>query len=186
MPGINTDDSPWGGRTSRPPWHICELCDRTLANEVHHKVAMEDGGAKYDLDNLVSTCKALPLARDQARNGRKGGREMTALSHRGRLPAAPAGSRSLSSNAEPANSHSPGTNADLQGRRAWASAARTSAGAGFPDAPATPCLNLATHACPLGFRPPLSLERRDAQKVAKWSSGTATANTAPPREDVRI
>ena len=36
---------------------ICELCDRTLANEVHHKVAMEDGGAKYDLENLVSTCK---------------------------------------------------------------------------------------------------------------------------------
>jgi hypothetical protein len=35
------------------------------------------------------------------------------------------------------------------------SADRTSAGAGFPDAPATPCLNLATHACPLGFRPPL-------------------------------
>jgi 5-methylcytosine-specific restriction enzyme A len=28
-----------------------------IANEVHHKVAMEDGGAKYDLDNLVSTCK---------------------------------------------------------------------------------------------------------------------------------
>jgi 5-methylcytosine-specific restriction endonuclease McrA len=36
---------------------ICELCDRTLANEVHHKVAMEEGGAKYDLDNLISACK---------------------------------------------------------------------------------------------------------------------------------
>ena len=36
---------------------IRELCNRTFANEVHHKIAMEDGGAPYDLDNLVSTCK---------------------------------------------------------------------------------------------------------------------------------
>ena len=28
-----------------------------IANEVHHKVAMEDGGAAYELDNGVSTCK---------------------------------------------------------------------------------------------------------------------------------
>ena len=39
---------------------LCELehpgC-RGLANEVHHKVALEDGGAAYALDNLISTCK---------------------------------------------------------------------------------------------------------------------------------
>jgi 5-methylcytosine-specific restriction endonuclease McrA len=35
---------------------ICELCDRTLAREVHDRLLMEDGGAKYDLDNLVSCC----------------------------------------------------------------------------------------------------------------------------------
>jgi 5-methylcytosine-specific restriction endonuclease McrA len=38
----------------------CELqlpgC-RRLASEVHHKVAMEDGGAAWDMANLVSTCK---------------------------------------------------------------------------------------------------------------------------------
>ena len=28
-----------------------------VATEVHHRVAMEDGGADYALDNLVSTCK---------------------------------------------------------------------------------------------------------------------------------
>jgi 5-methylcytosine-specific restriction protein A len=28
-----------------------------IASEVHHKVAMEDGGAAYDMDNLVSVCK---------------------------------------------------------------------------------------------------------------------------------
>jgi 5-methylcytosine-specific restriction enzyme A len=28
-----------------------------IASKVHHRVAMEDGGADYDLDNLVSTCK---------------------------------------------------------------------------------------------------------------------------------
>ena len=28
-----------------------------IANEVHHRIAMEDGGAPYDLDNVVSTCK---------------------------------------------------------------------------------------------------------------------------------
>jgi len=39
---------------------LCELehagC-QGIANEVHHRIAMEDGGAKYALDNLVSTCK---------------------------------------------------------------------------------------------------------------------------------
>jgi 5-methylcytosine-specific restriction protein A len=28
-----------------------------IASEVHHRVAMEDGGAEYALENLVSTCK---------------------------------------------------------------------------------------------------------------------------------
>jgi len=36
---------------------ICELCDQALATEVHHKVAMEDGGAPYSFANVVSTCK---------------------------------------------------------------------------------------------------------------------------------
>jgi 5-methylcytosine-specific restriction endonuclease McrA len=36
---------------------ICEICDAALANEVHHKVAMEDGGAPYSFANVVSTCK---------------------------------------------------------------------------------------------------------------------------------
>jgi 5-methylcytosine-specific restriction enzyme A len=36
---------------------ICEICDRVLANEVHHKIALEDGGAPYALDNVLSTCK---------------------------------------------------------------------------------------------------------------------------------
>jgi len=40
---------------------LCELehegiCTQ-IAEEVHHRVAMEDGGAEYDLTNLVSTCK---------------------------------------------------------------------------------------------------------------------------------
>jgi 5-methylcytosine-specific restriction endonuclease McrA len=38
----------------------CELglpgC-RGLANEVHHRVAMEDGGAPWEMSNLMSTCK---------------------------------------------------------------------------------------------------------------------------------
>jgi hypothetical protein len=38
-----------------------------------HKVAMEDGGAKYDLDNLVSACKPCPQARNGGR-GREGAR----------------------------------------------------------------------------------------------------------------
>jgi 5-methylcytosine-specific restriction protein A len=28
-----------------------------VSTEVHHRIAMEDGGAKYDQANLVSTCK---------------------------------------------------------------------------------------------------------------------------------
>jgi 5-methylcytosine-specific restriction enzyme A len=36
---------------------ICELCDQALATEVHHKVAMGDGGAPYSFANAISTCK---------------------------------------------------------------------------------------------------------------------------------
>ena len=39
---------------------LCELehpgCLR-IASEVHHRVAIEDGGDEYALDNLVSACK---------------------------------------------------------------------------------------------------------------------------------
>lgn len=39
---------------------LCELqhpgCEG-IASEVHHRIAMEDGGAEYTLDNLVSACK---------------------------------------------------------------------------------------------------------------------------------
>jgi 5-methylcytosine-specific restriction protein A len=28
-----------------------------IANEVHHRVAMEDGGAEYAIENLISACK---------------------------------------------------------------------------------------------------------------------------------
>jgi 5-methylcytosine-specific restriction endonuclease McrA len=28
-----------------------------IANEVHHRIAMEDGGAEHAMDNLVSACK---------------------------------------------------------------------------------------------------------------------------------
>jgi 5-methylcytosine-specific restriction protein A len=39
---------------------LCELehpgC-LSIATEVHHRTAMEDGGPAYDLANLVSTCK---------------------------------------------------------------------------------------------------------------------------------
>jgi 5-methylcytosine-specific restriction protein A len=39
---------------------LCELehpCCLGIANEVHHRIAMEDGGAEYAIENLVSTCK---------------------------------------------------------------------------------------------------------------------------------
>lgn len=36
---------------------ICEICDTRLANEVHHKVAMEDGGEPFSFENVISTCK---------------------------------------------------------------------------------------------------------------------------------
>jgi 5-methylcytosine-specific restriction enzyme A len=39
---------------------LCELEHQGclgLANEVHHRVAIEDGGDHYALDNLVSACK---------------------------------------------------------------------------------------------------------------------------------
>jgi 5-methylcytosine-specific restriction protein A len=36
---------------------ICELCDVALASEVHHRIALDDGGDVYAMGNLVSTCK---------------------------------------------------------------------------------------------------------------------------------
>lgn len=36
---------------------ICELCDAALASEVHHRVALEDGGERFAIENLVSCCK---------------------------------------------------------------------------------------------------------------------------------
>ena len=39
---------------------LCQLqhpgCKR-IANEVHHKTAMEDGGERYSFENVISTCK---------------------------------------------------------------------------------------------------------------------------------
>ena len=39
---------------------LCELehpgCDG-IANEVHHRIALQDGGDEYAIDNLISTCK---------------------------------------------------------------------------------------------------------------------------------
>ena len=36
--------------------HRCQLCGRAGVLEVHHLVALRDGGAALDLDNLVSWC----------------------------------------------------------------------------------------------------------------------------------
>lgn len=36
---------------------ICAHCDNALAVDVHHKVDLADGGAPYDLSNLVGLCK---------------------------------------------------------------------------------------------------------------------------------
>jgi 5-methylcytosine-specific restriction protein A len=55
---------------------ICELehpgC-LGIATEVHHKIAMEDGGAEYAMDNLVSACKprhSRETRREQLERGR--------------------------------------------------------------------------------------------------------------------
>lgn len=37
---------------------VCEICQNAVAEEVHHRVAIRDGGDIYSLANLVSTCKA--------------------------------------------------------------------------------------------------------------------------------
>lgn len=39
---------------------LCELQGPTclgLASEVHHRIPLEDGGAEYEEQNLISTCK---------------------------------------------------------------------------------------------------------------------------------
>jgi 5-methylcytosine-specific restriction endonuclease McrA len=52
---------------------ICEICCKALATEVHHKTAMQDGGAPYSLDNVISTCKPChshQTRREQTNRGR--------------------------------------------------------------------------------------------------------------------
>ncbi len=79
---------------------LCELehpgC-QGIANEVHHKTAMEDGGAEYDLDNLVSACKPCTAERQQARDARTRESRMTAF-QRGSTGLASAGSPPQESN----------------------------------------------------------------------------------------
>jgi 5-methylcytosine-specific restriction protein A len=41
-----------------------------IASEVHHRIAMEDGGAPFDMANLVSTCKPCH-SRETAREQRE-------------------------------------------------------------------------------------------------------------------
>lgn len=44
-----------------------------IATEVHHRIAMEDGGAEYEPTNLVSTCKSChsrETRREQLERGR--------------------------------------------------------------------------------------------------------------------
>ena len=57
---------------------LCELehpgCLR-IASEVHHRVAIEDGGGEYALDNLVSACKpchSVETRREQRERARRG------------------------------------------------------------------------------------------------------------------
>ena len=35
----------------------CSVCGAARRLEVHHRVALEDGGSKYDLDNLEVRCR---------------------------------------------------------------------------------------------------------------------------------
>jgi hypothetical protein len=70
------------------------------------------------------------------------------------------------------------------GANTSAAGGTTRAGAGFPDTPATQ----RRAQCPLGFRPPLSLERGDARKVWEWQGphGAGFPNTpATPFGDAR-
>jgi 5-methylcytosine-specific restriction protein A len=36
---------------------ICERCDMTLANEVHHVIAIQAGGDPWNLSNLEALCR---------------------------------------------------------------------------------------------------------------------------------
>ena len=57
---------------------LCELqhaCCTGLANEVHHQVALQDGGDIFSLANLVSACKpchAVETSREQLIRRRAG------------------------------------------------------------------------------------------------------------------
>jgi 5-methylcytosine-specific restriction endonuclease McrA len=49
-----------------------------IANEVHHRVALQDGGDPYDLENLMRCCKpchSVETMREQRRSGRGGSSE---------------------------------------------------------------------------------------------------------------
>lgn len=41
---------------------LCEQCEKegrlTLAKEVHHKIALRDGGSRLDPDNFMAVCRA--------------------------------------------------------------------------------------------------------------------------------
>ena len=47
-----------------------------IANEVHHRIAMEDGGAEYAMENLISACKpchSRESRREVLTRGKEGG-----------------------------------------------------------------------------------------------------------------
>ena len=50
----------------RDGWR-CQTCGKAGVLEVHHVVALRDGGAPYDLANLVTLCRACHL---EAHHGR--------------------------------------------------------------------------------------------------------------------
>jgi 5-methylcytosine-specific restriction endonuclease McrA len=52
----------------------CRRCPSTERLEVHHIVSLEDGGARYDLNNLITLCSSCHLAagRDRGERGSTG------------------------------------------------------------------------------------------------------------------
>ncbi|MCY4020159.1 MAG: HNH endonuclease signature motif containing protein [Chloroflexi bacterium] len=41
----------------------CQRCGRAARLEVHHRVALADGGAAFDVDNLEAVCRRCHFAR---------------------------------------------------------------------------------------------------------------------------
>ena len=72
--GVGSTVSEHHRRLSRPRWdHVrrlaldaagwrCTQCGRAGRLEVHHVVPLDDGGAAYDLDNLVVLCRGCHIA----------------------------------------------------------------------------------------------------------------------------